>query len=103
MHPCTNEDYEKFYPASGSSKPRIEAAKKNGGLLCLDSLDIKNQKIKRKLFGSHDSQPNRTLVIMLRPCIPEQLTEKNKHLEDKKCLADYNNQASLDERYKKSL
>ena len=64
------EDYEKFYPVSKGSIAKTESFKKKNGWFCLDKVDEKGKPINRKLYGSGDSQPNRTLAIVLRPCIP---------------------------------
>jgi hypothetical protein len=46
---------------------------------------------------------HRRLDIVFTPCVPEQLTEANWHLQDKKCLADYNNKTDLERKKRESI
>ena len=39
MHPCTDEDFAKFYPPKKSSEAVVKKYKAAGGLFCLDSLE----------------------------------------------------------------
>ena len=36
MHPCTEEDFDKFYPVEKRSANVFESFKKDGGLHCID-------------------------------------------------------------------
>ena len=58
--------------------------------MCIDDLGFDGNKYSRSLYGPNGS-PNRTFDLVITPCIPEQLTDKNKHLYDKGCIADYKN------------
>ena len=71
VHKCTKQDLEKFYPAGVKSKDKINDLKRRDALQCFDDVDVNGKKINRKLFGSSDSQPNRTLMVQMSPCIPK--------------------------------
>ena len=71
MHTCTPEDLLKFYTPSKKSEFKVKTLTEKKALKCLDDVDMEGKKINKKIFGSTDSQPNRTLVIIMKPCIPE--------------------------------
>ena len=97
VHKCTGEDFAKFYKMAEQSNKMFETYRDE--LFCLDNLDINGVQINKKLYGSTWVQENRSFGLIFIPCIPEQITEKNKDKEDEMCLADYKNQTSLDARW----
>jgi hypothetical protein len=82
VHKCTADDMKVFYPPAKKSKDKIADLSEKKALLCLDSVDVNGKKVNKKLFGSTDSQPNRTLVITMQPCIPKQITQENEKFVD---------------------
>ena len=67
--------------------------------MCLDHVDSTGKKIDLKLFGQNGLDA-KTLDLNYIPCIPKQLTTKNKHLIDKECIVDYNSPKSLRDKLK---
>ena len=55
------------------------------------------------LFGKEDIVVHRRIDIILIPCIPEQLTKDNAHLQKELCLADYNNKTDLERKKQESI
>lgn len=49
MHPCTTEDYAKFFPTAAPFRNEIDNLRQQGGLFCLDW-----QKEGVELFGSNN-------------------------------------------------
>jgi len=68
--------------------------------MCIDEVDKNGTPMRTKLWGREVSK--QVVDITLIPCIPEQITDANRHLVNKKCLADYNNPASLKAKFNAS-
>ena len=64
MHPCTEEDFEKFYPIERRSASIFESFKKDGGLYCIDW-----QSAGMDLFGSERfDETYQGIDIAVIPC-----------------------------------
>jgi hypothetical protein len=46
---------------------------------------------------------HRSLVLLYRPCIPEQITDNNRDQVNNKCSADYDDPSSLEAKKEQSL
>ena len=55
---------------------------------------MKGKPFNKRLFGTAGVN-QRSLELNLIPCIPKQITDQNRHLINKECLADYNDPASM--------
>ena len=53
MHPCTDEDFEKFYTVDKRSAEMLEFYTTNGGLHCIDF-----QKLELEIYGSWSLDDN---------------------------------------------
>jgi len=60
----------------------------------MNRLDNKGKPLNRKLFGTTGNE-NRSIELSFIPCVPKQITDYNRYLEDKECLADYKDPKSL--------
>jgi len=69
--------------------------------MCVDPIDKNGNSLKRILFGREGSVYRESDISFI-PCIPKQLTEENKHLVDKECIADYNDPKSLEAKFQES-
>lgn len=76
---------------------------KSNALYCFDDIDLEGRVWNKNLFGFNEDEAFRKFDLVYLPCIPEQITDENKHLASSKCLADYNNKKSLEERLQKSI
>ena len=88
MHPCTTEDYAKFFPTAAPFRKEIDNLKQQEGLFCLDW-----QKEGFELFGSNNQKRHSLVDIRAVPC-GAWTTEDTKHdFEgcnlDKKSAIDY--------------
>ena len=64
MHPCTEEDYEKFFSPDMNAALTIEQLKKDGALFCLDVDHLKTQNIR----GNMDVGDFTYVDLMVVPC-----------------------------------
>jgi len=52
LHPCTDQDYQKFYPRAYSADKTFEHFKKKKAMMCLNDLDYEGQKISKNIYVS---------------------------------------------------
>ena len=67
--------------------------------MCMDKYDREGREITKLLIGDASLDGGRTLEANYIPCIPKQLTDKNKHLVDKECIADLNDPKALEKKF----
>ena len=63
MKPCTESDYEEFYPVDPGSKNRIEHLKSQNALVCLDTSEMDV-----KFRGTEMSGMFNAIDVMVVPC-----------------------------------
>ena len=102
-HKCTKEDYGRFYEPAVDQAPKVNRLKKANTFYCLDKIDTNGRPLNTSLFGKDDIVVHRRLDIIFTPCIPQQLTEENKHLQKKMCLADLNSPTDLERKKQESI
>ena len=78
LHPCTTEDFSKFYPPDERKKARIEDLKTKGGLYCADW-----KKHGVKLYGEDRDNSYSMLDINAIPCHVRQADSQVKCNGDK--------------------
>ena len=105
IHKCDDTDYAEFYPPSHNyelNMQQFDALKPH--LFCINDTDEMGNAINQtKFFGPDDGSFNRRIDIIFKPCTPQMLTAENKHLKDKKCLANLADKQSMAERLRKSI
>jgi hypothetical protein len=98
MHPCSEDDYSKFYPRSISATKTYDKFYKEKSLMCMGEFDNNGVKVPKILYGMSGTD-SRSIDLNFIPCVPKQLTPENKHLVDKECIADYNDPKSLEKKF----
>jgi hypothetical protein len=64
----------------------------------MDKYDREGKEISKTLYG--ESQLNYSKIeLNYIPCIPKQLTDKNKHLVDKECIADLKDPKAVEKKF----
>jgi hypothetical protein len=64
----------------------------------MDKYDREGREITKILYGDRGLN-DRTIGLSYIPCIPKQLTDKNKHLVDKECIADLKDPKALEKKF----
>mmetsp|Transcript_27802 Transcript_27802/g.34542 ORF Transcript_27802/g.34542 Transcript_27802/m.34542 type:complete len:192 (-) Transcript_27802:347-922(-) len=65
MHPCTDEDYSRFFPADERTAKKVESYRLIGGLKCLDAAVIDDF----DLYGTWESDSSyRAIDLVAAPC-----------------------------------
>ena len=70
LHPCTEEDYAKFYKPNVGSKKNFEYYKEKKAWMCVDSFDKNGKPWDANLYGITGLDA-RSLDINFIPCIPK--------------------------------
>ena len=64
LYPCTQTDFERFYPVKAQQMEELAIWKENGGLYCLDWANMEFD-----LYGSKDSKDWNTIDIEAHSCL----------------------------------
>ena len=99
VHPCSEEDYGKFYPRAEKAKEKFEDLRKKKAWMCIDERDEEGVLVNQNLFGSDENGPNRRLEIIYKPCVP---TVMEWHQNDTdyatKCLVERNDPVAYEKK-----
>jgi hypothetical protein len=91
----------KFYKPARGSKNEFDNLVENKNLMCMNELDDKGVKVNKRIYGATGNS-FKSIEVAFIPCIPKQITSKNKHLINKECLADLKSKKSLAAKFQES-